>query len=406
MLSFKQYLFESVEDQLNALKAFEKKIKTLSPALIPDPTSLINPNELKLGFQPNFYNDKVTVFYEPELKGFNNDLGSYSPGNKVAYIGSSNSLSNLRHEIGGHAYQDLRQIEQGKKTPSETKIKFRSPNISSTAGRGNVGNDNPNYVLDDQEINARAITNARKAQDWYETALAKGMQDIDANDTNAVQNLKNTLRSKALSLGLKDEVTTWGKNNLTFDKKDTRKVENLSNKAIETTKEKIARGLAQVENELSSHQMQGLHTDKTKLPVDAAKEQQGFSGKDVSTAPRGKQVLGKLTQPLPGSNSPALSTAAKVGAGVVGALAGEYVVKPAAEKVGFFKAIESGTRAALSNSPNWVAKVADPALGAARFALDPLGTYSEFLEKQARMSLPTTKAERDKATERFERKDY
>jgi hypothetical protein len=145
---------------------------------------------------------------------------------------------------------------------------------------------------------------------------------------------------------------------------------------------------------------------ETKLPIDAAKEQQGFKGKDVSTAPRGKQVLGKLTQPLPGSNSPALSTAAKVGAGVVGALAGEYVVKPAAEKVGFFKAIESGTRAALSNSPNWVAKVADPALGAARFALDPLGTYSEFLEKQARLSLPTTKAERDKATERFERKDY
>jgi hypothetical protein len=145
---------------------------------------------------------------------------------------------------------------------------------------------------------------------------------------------------------------------------------------------------------------------ETKLPIDAAKEQQGFKGKDVSTAPRGKQVLGKLTQPLPGSNSPALSTAANVGAGVVGALAGEYVVKPAAEKVGFFKAIESGTRAALSNSPNWVAKVADPVLGAARFALDPLGSTTEFLTKQARMSLPTTKAERDKATERFERKDY
>lgn len=145
---------------------------------------------------------------------------------------------------------------------------------------------------------------------------------------------------------------------------------------------------------------------ETKLPVDAAKEQQGFKGKDVSTSSRGKQVLGKLTQPLPGSNSPALSTAANVGAGVVGALAGEYVVKPAAEKVGFFKAIESGTRAALSNSPDWVAKVADPVLGAARFALDPLGSTTEFLTKQARMSLPTTKAERDKATERFERKDY
>ena len=115
---------------------------------------------------------------------------------------------------------------------------------------------------------------------------------------------------------------------------------------------------------------------------------------------------GILTKPLPGSNSPALSTAAKIGAGVVGGLVGEYVVKPAAEKAGVFKAIESGTRAALSNTPDWVAKAADPVLGAARLALDPIGTTSEFLEKQARMSLPTTKAERDRATERFERKDY
>jgi hypothetical protein len=33
---------------------------------------------------------------------------------------------------------------------------------------------------------------------------------------------------------------------------------------------------------------------ETKLPLDLAKEQQGFRGKDVSVAPRGKQVLGKL----------------------------------------------------------------------------------------------------------------
>jgi hypothetical protein len=120
---------------------------------------------------------------------------------------------------------------------------------------------------------------------------------------------------------------------------------------------------------------------ETKLPVDAAKEQQGFKGKDVSTSSRGKQVLGKLTQPLPGSSSPLISAAAKFGAGVVGALAGEYIVKPAAEKVGFFKAIESGTRAALSNSPDWVAKVADPALGAAQFYLDPLTGTANAMSK-------------------------
>jgi hypothetical protein len=98
--------------------------------------------------------------------------------------------------------------------------------------------------------------------------------------------------------------------------------------------------------------------------------------------------------------------AAGLGAGLVGGLVGEYVVKPAAEKAGVFKAVESGTRSALSASPDWVAKVADPALGAAKFALDPLGTYSEFLAQQARMSPPLTQKQKDKATERFERKNY
>ena len=100
------------------------------------------------------------------------------------------------------------------------------------------------------------------------------------------------------------------------------------------------------------------------------------------------------------------NNAAGLGAGLVGGLVGEYVVKPAAEKAGVFKAVESGTRAALSNSPDWVAKVADPVLGATRFALDPMGTTNEFLEKQARMSQPLTDANKKKATERFERKDY
>ena len=95
----------------------------------------------------------------------------------------------------------------------------------------------------------------------------------------------------------------------------------------------------------------------------------------------GKQVLGKLTQPLPGSNSLVKSAGAYLGAGLVGALAGEHVLKPAAEKVGFFKAIESGTRAALSNSPDWVAKVADPVLGAAQVALDLEGTAANVMSK-------------------------
>ncbi len=109
----------------------------------------------------------------------------------------------------------------------------------------------------------------------------------------------------------------------------------------------------------------------------------------------GKEVAGKLgkaaTTPLPGSYSPVATGLAHVGAGLIGNLTGEYLVKPAAEKAGVFKAVESGTRSALTASPDWVAKVADPALGAAQtaiqFGLDPFGYAatamgSGFEEKQ------------------------
>ena len=124
----------------------------------------------------------------------------------------------------------------------------------------------------------------------------------------------------------------------------------------------------------------------------------------------GKEVAGKVvkaaTTPLPGSSSAIASGLAQAGAGVAGALAGEYLVKPAAEKAGVFKAVESGTRSALSAAPDWVAKVADPALGVAQTAiqvgLDPIGSVasamgSGFEEKQRKEDEAMIKAGRPSA---------
>jgi hypothetical protein len=116
-------------------------------------------------------------------------------------------------------------------------------------------------------------------------------------------------------------------------------------------------------------------------PEDVEMAMQG--AKDVAMT--GKEVAGKVgraaTTPLPGSSSAVVSGLSKLGAGVVGGLAGEYLVKPAAEKAGVFKAVESGTRSALSAAPDWVAKVADPALGAAQVILDPLSSAVSAMQK-------------------------
>lgn len=116
-------------------------------------------------------------------------------------------------------------------------------------------------------------------------------------------------------------------------------------------------------------------------PEDIEAASQGL--KDVAMT--GKEVAGKVgraaTRPLPGSSSALATGLARGGAGIVGDIVGEYIVKPAAEKAGVFKAVESGTRSALSAAPDWVAKVADPALGVAQVILDPVSSAVSAMQE-------------------------
>ena len=56
-------------------------------------------------------------------------------------------------------------------------------------------------------------------------------------------------------------------------------------------------------------------------------------------------------------------------AGVVGGLAGEHIVKPAAEKAGVFDAVGRASKAAFERMPPAAVDAADKALGAANYVL-------------------------------------
>jgi hypothetical protein len=101
----------------------------------------------------------------------------------------------------------------------------------------------------------------------------------------------------------------------------------------------------------------------------------------ATTAQASKIAPQASLKPLPGTQVKGVGMGMQIGAGIVGGLAGEYVVKPAAEKLGVFDAVEKGTRAGLSRMPDWAADVADVGLGAAQVALDPLSAMAPIFQQ-------------------------
>jgi len=95
-------------------------------------------------------------------------------------------------------------------------------------------------------------------------------------------------------------------------------------------------------------------------------------------------------------------------AGVAGGLAGEYIVKPAAENLGVFDAVGEVSKAAFERMPPAAVDAADKALGAAQFVLnfDPFSTYNEFLANQARQSKPLTPKQREEAEKRHNKQNF
>lgn len=419
MIRFKQFLVErSIENQLAWVRQAEQSLKNSpvkssgSSVTYAVPSGgyniRIDPTEIYPTTPPSGIAETIPGFYDPTNKSvalINRTV--YNPSD--ALTPESRGSRILSHEVG-HRYQH-------KASGDGSQMILRVPKYTF---KDEVLIKNLNYVQSDIEVNARAVTDAREAQTKYlkklrDTFLSAIENKFDITNPTNIQNLKHGVRGDVIystgnelsrRIGLMSDIKKYlesGTESIKDTNKNWKRFNDTSAKIETRMRDKISRAMLEVDPDFSKPGSIQQFLDDT-----AGKDMGEYSRNLLKDKTPTSPVKSPRTAstPLPGSNSTSLNTAANLGAGVVGGLVGEYVVKPAAEKAGVFKAVESGTRAALSNTPDWVAKVADPVLGAARLALDPIGTTSEFLEKQARMSLPTTKAERDRATERFERKDY
>jgi len=94
----------------------------------------------------------------------------------------------------------------------------------------------------------------------------------------------------------------------------------------------------------------------------------------ATTAQASKIAPQAALKPLPGTQIKGVGTGMSIGAGILGGLAGEFVVKPTAEKLGVFDAVEKGSKKLFSKMPDWAVKASDKTLGAAQVALDPIGS--------------------------------
>ena len=384
MIRFKQFLIErSVENQINSVrqnrdaflaaptpKANEPfpKINIVSKGNLPE-FDWMAPETLS---QAQFVKNPNEYELNPRARGM------YDTADQTVSTYGKQSAPELKDTVtheNVHADQDLRQQTTGNKKMGHP-LKTTSPNIDPIVpgSEGTRPFKYQEYAYTDIETNARAITDADAAADSYGKAISKELKNINPNDLEAVQTAKNQVRTNTLNTHMAPErnMSMVNVNNvLNIDDptitpeargRAMDRVLEMGEKAETNTQNKIARSMQMVEKgTLSPAPVEPTALDTLKMT--------------------GKQVSGKLTQALPGSNSTLVSGAANMGAGVVGGLVGEYVVKPAAEKAGVFKAVESGTRAALSNSPDWVANVADTALGAAQVALDPIGPAANAMSK-------------------------
>jgi len=107
---------------------------------------------------------------------------------------------------------------------------------------------------------------------------------------------------------------------------------------------------AGAEKMIRTKQAKVLKSIGTITPEDVEMALQG--AKDVAMT--GREVAGKVgraaTRPLPGSSSALATGLVQAGVGLAGELAGEYLVKPAAEKIGLTDLLAKGISAVVPNS--------------------------------------------------------
>jgi len=266
MLRFKQFLLEapSVEDQL---KTLNRAVANAEKAGVPEKGSPFPKVTVNNVIGSGEYPQDVQVVGNPgehwEIPGVR---GEYHPEDQTVVVyNTNNPASNpdtLTHEFA-HAGHDTRQIAQGRKAAGEG-LRSRSRGIDPEKNyQGPAGADQarplayPEYSYTDIEVNARAVTNAKKAAERYQAEFNEGMKTIDKNDAQAVQNLRNKLRASILDdvMGNERQIsshnvnTTLNADGLSSEARARamQKVIDAGQKAERATQEKVARAIAMAE---------------------------------------------------------------------------------------------------------------------------------------------------------------
>ena len=351
------------------------------------------------------------------------------------------SQDTVAHESGGHAHQMaamMRDAEQrrkeGKRTYSDVELLQRererlgqtsiNPKLANASTEVQNQRQYSQYFLDPAEVNARSAGAGTMAHQLRRAGLDR---DFSSNFPKQAGDFE----LKYVAGGSKaspEEAAAMTRH----ERSDAKRKNLLAQKDL---RDATARGVLKAEKEMATPSPEAeaakARQEAIRSKIAALKgqsEQPKISTSEVS-APKGANIASTILDPtsaaieatatqaskvapraalksIPGSKIPGVGAAANVGAGVVGGLAGEYVVKPAAEEAGVFDAVERGSRAAFSQMPDWSVKAADVALGAAQAALDPMGAYNEFLANQARTSPKPTTKDREKAEARYDKQNF
>jgi len=369
------------------------------------------------------------------------------PNNPKSFSDYIDAADTIAHEAGGHAHQLAAKARDAEKRVAQAKTTYANVEMKKALEdyeKGETSAKTPKadsyaekaknfsrYYFDPDEINARSAgagTTAyklRKAGAAREAAsnVARTKSEIDLDYTAGGEKV-----SPEETAAMTRHEKSVAKRNQVIARKDLRSAaaRGIQKAELEQKPFSADEALAKERQKEIQRRVESLKGEKTQpmavpeqpkvsipepTPTKPAKIASGFidpvSATIQATTNQATKVAPQVaTKPLPGTQIKGVGTGLSVAAGVVGGLAGEYVVKPAAEKAGVFKAVETGTRETLSRMPDWAANAADIGLNVAQGILDPLGSYNQFLANQARKSKPMTSKGREEAQARYDKQNF
>lgn len=347
-----------------------------------------------------------TVALNPKIKINDDDL-----------VTAVKNQDTIAHEAGGHGHQLAAKMRDAQQRQAEGKTTYADVEASeiekASAKSSNTSNtrlssispevqsdlDYSRYYLSPDEVNARSAgagTMSYRVRSGgggrnYSFSLPKISSEVDLDfvaggskaspeEMAAMTRHERSVAKRKNILARKDLRDASARGVLKAEQEM-----GFINPESEATKARQAAIKAKIET-LKGKTEQPIIPTAEATPTKGQKIASGIidptsAAIEFSTSQASKIAPRAAMNPIPGTQIKGVGTGLAVGAGILGGLAGEHVVKPTAEKLGVFNAVEKGTRAALSNTPNWVANTADAGLGAAQAILDPINALAPVVKQ-------------------------